>query len=515
MVGDDARIVAVLRDLAWLGRRIGERAAELALLTEERGESTHRTPPGGTEGIVGAASRLAATAATLNGERSVDRDGIAVTRAWQVVETVPLPASLRAEPSDRDPDPRVGGGDEIPSAEGVADRVRAREASIPAWATDDCPVGAQPVQRTLDRRGTRRGGRGSAKPRLLGAVAVSSLVHLLVVVVLAFVVVAIDAEPVRIALTLGEAAGTEPALDDAAPLDMSVEEAPDVAADDVPLDAAPAEHALVEDLHAILETQAGAPAATEEPDPEAWSAGLGAVPAPGGGAEGAGGTGSPPGSGRVPQGSSTFFGRQGNARSVCFLCDNSNSYRDGGFHRVLDEIARAVDALSPQQSFSVIFFSDAAYPLFHPVAADALLAATPENKRRVGAWLGTVEMCSGGKGIDAALRLAGTLGADVIYLLSDGELASSVVERLAAADVGASAVHTFGLQQNLLDRRTGLPDPDKVLDQQRRNAALAAIATSHGGTFTPVAVPPQAALLEKTRPIRRNRTRGPVWGMGL
>lgn len=488
MVGDDVRIVAVLRDLAWLGRRIGERAAELALLTEERGESAHRTPPGGTEGIVGAASRLAVTAASLAGERSGDRDGLAATRAWQVVETVPLPASLRAEPSDRDPHPGV---------------------------TDESPVAAQPAARTPARRGTRRGGRRSAKPRLSSAVAVSGLVHLLVVVVLAFVVVAIDAEPVRIALTLGEAAGTEPALDDAAPLDMSVAEAPDVAVDDVPLEAAPAEPALVEDLHAILETQAGVPAATAEPDPEAWSAGLGPVPAPGGGADGVGEPGSSPGGRRAPRGSSTFFGRQGNARSVCFLCDNSNSYRDGGFHRVLDEIARAIDALSPQQSFSVIFFSDAAYPLFHPVAADALLAATPENKRRVGEWLGTVEMCSGGKGIDAALRLAGTLGADVIYLLSDGELASSVVERLAAADVGASAVHTFGLQRNLLDRRTGLPDPDKVLDQQRRNAALAAIATSHGGTFTPVAVPPQAAVLEKTRPIRRNRTRGPVWGTGL
>ena len=178
-------------------------------------------------------------------------------------------------------------------------------------------------------------------------------------------------------------------------------------------------------------------------------------------------------------------------------------------------ISAAIDALSPGQSFFVIFFSDTAYPLFHPHAAEALQAATPENKRRVREWLGSVEMCRGGQGIDDALRLAGSLGADVVYLLSDGELGGSVVERLVASDMGRTVVHTFGLQQSLVDRRTGIADPGKVVDQQRRNGNLLAIATAHGGTFTPVAVPPQAALLEKTRPIRRNRSRGAVWGLRL
>jgi len=214
-------------------------------------------------------------------------------------------------------------------------------------------------------------------------------------------------------------------------------------------------------------------------------------------------------------GDTTFFGRTGQGRSVCFLCDNSNSYSNGGFHVVLEEVARAVDALPPDHSFFVVFFSDAAYPLFHPGPADALVSATPENKQRLRSWLGTVEMCQGGQGIHEAVRLAGTLGTDTVYLLSDGELSSNVVGRVEAADFGDAVVHTFGIQQAVVDRRTGQVDPDKLLQQQSYNRNLITIATAHGGGFTPVNIPPVASTLERTRPIPRNRLRGAIWGLRL
>jgi hypothetical protein len=163
----------------------------------------------------------------------------------------------------------------------------------------------------------------------------------------------------------------------------------------------------------------------------------------------------------------------------------------------------------------VIFSSDAAYPLFHPSGADALQPATVENKRKLRAWLGTVEMCSGGQGIHDAVRLAGALGADCVYLLSDGELGANVVTRLEAADFGSAVVHTFGVQQRVIDRRTGLVDPDRLREQQGRNQNLITIATTHGGTFTSVTVPAAAAVLERLRPIPRNRSRGVVWGVKL
>ena len=76
-------------------------------------------------------------------------------------------------------------------------------------------------------------------------------------------------------------------------------------------------------------------------------------------------------------------------------------------------------------------------------------------------------------------------------------------------------VHTFGMQQNVFDKRTGAIDPGRVHEQQAWNQNLIDIATAHGGTFTPVLVPPQAAALEQMRPIRKNRSRGAIWGLKL
>jgi hypothetical protein len=102
-----------------------------------------------------------------------------------------------------------------------------------------------------------------------------------------------------------------------------------------------------------------------------------------------------------------------------------------------------------------------------------------------------------------------------VYFLSDGEHSASVVDRVVSADFGNAVVHTFGMQQGVLDRRTGQVDPDRLRRQQGFNQNLVAIASAHGGTFTPVTVPPQAAAFERLRPIHRNRAPGPVWGLKL
>lgn len=84
-----------------------------------------------------------------------------------------------------------------------------------------------------------------------------------------------------------------------------------------------------------------------------------------------------------------------------------------------------------------------------------------------------------------------------------------------AASLGDAVVHTFGFQQAIVDRRTGQVDPDRLHEQQGWNRNLVAIATAHGGGFTPVHIPPGAAVLEPMRPIPRNRTRGVVFGLRL
>ena len=342
----------------------------------------------------------------------------------------------------------------------------------------------------------------------------SALLHVVALLGLATVFVVVEAKPIRLALTVGDAA--EPAFEEAALVSIDTLAQPDepveLLAEATPtdveplslLDPMPSEPLL--DQRDPVDDAVGAMAAL---DPGAMLAEIGGPGdgKPAGGGQGGGAAGGKP--------VAAFFGRAGQGKSVCFICDNSNSYSDGSFHVVLEELARAVDALKPAQSFFVIFTSDAAYPLFHPAVVEGLQPATAENKKKLRAWLGTVEMCRGGQGIDNAVKQAAALGAEVVYLLSDGALGASVVDRLEGADFGGAVVHTFGVQQTVLDRRTGEVNPDKLREQQGHDRNLAVIATAHGGTFTPVIVAPAAAALERLRPIPRNRARGAVWGLKL
>jgi hypothetical protein len=351
-------------------------------------------------------------------------------------------------------------------------------------------------------------------------------VHLIALMGLAMMYVKVKAEPVRVAITLGEAVELgEPAENAAEEITLVAFDGPQqpddsieslAVAEAIAVEPLPDAGAASEELFADVQS-ADAAGATDAAlfDSGAMLAEIAGGGQRGGGQGGAGQLGGHGAGGAADRNAPTFFGRVGQGRSVCFICDNSNSYRDGSFHAVLDELSRAVDLLRPDQSFFVIFSSDAAYPLFHPAGADTLQPATVENKQRLRAWLGTVEMCSGGQGIHDAVRLAGALGADCVYLLSDGEIGANVVDRLEAADFGGAVVHTFGVQGSVTGRLTGQVDPDRLREQQGRNQNLITVATAHGGTFTAVAVPAAFAALERLRPIRRNRSRGAVWGVKL
>jgi hypothetical protein len=462
---NDDRIAAVLRELADLGRRIGEQAGELARLTTERQRgSGSRTPS---------------------------------TRT---------PRKASTDPRER--------------TTCTADRHPAVANSRHATHSRPAVVRRRPPQGPWVHR--RRG-------LAVGPGLVSGIVHLIALLGLAMMYVTGEAKPVRVAITLGEAVSP----DEAAAWD----EATETDHNEIILAASDAQQQPDDSMESlsVAEAMASEPLSDIGPPPsEEVFADVQSADATGvtdaasfdledmlaevaGGGPGGGGSGTagPGGGGPKGNAAATFFGRDGQGGNVCFICDNSNSYRDGSFHAILDELARAIDSLRPEQSFFVIFSSDAAYPLFHPAGVDALQPATVENKRRLRSWLGTVEMCSGGQGIHDAVRLAGALGADVVYLLSDGELGANVVTRLEAADFGHAVVHTFGVQQRVIDRRTGLVDLDRLREQQGRNQNLITIATAHGGTFTSVTVPASAAALEKLRPIARNRSRGAVWGVKL
>ncbi len=505
MSRDDGRIAKVLEELADLGRRIGERAGELARLTKERQRATTSRSDDGMAGVAAAAADLATEAAAVVASREPSSRGTERRKARREPTaahndhhapktSATTKNSTRAQPK-HDTDTLTNTLTENPRPEpGLAIR-RSRRGAI------GCAV-----PRGAGQRGVRK--------RAVGPLLASALVHAVAILGLATIFVVVEAKPIRLALTVGDAA--EPAFEEAAlvsidtpaqpdePVELLTEAAPTAVEPLALLEPAPAEPLLAE--HEPADDVGGGMAAL---DPGALLAEIGgpgdAKPA-GSGQGGAAAGGKPV---------AAFFGRAGQGKSVCFICDNSNSYSDGSFHVVLEELARAVDALKPEQSFFVIFASDAAYPLFHPAAVEGLQPATAENKKKLRAWLGTVEMCRGGQGINEAVKQAAALGAEVVYLLSDGELGASVVDRLEGADFGGAAVHTFGMQQTVLDRRTGEVNPDKLREQQGYDRNLAVIATAHGGTFTPVFVAPQAVALERLRPIPRNRARGAVWGLKL
>ena len=193
----------------------------------------------------------------------------------------------------------------------------------------------------------------------------------------------------------------------------------------------------------------------------------------------------------------SFFGTKASGRKFVFVVDNSNSMGKGRFVTALDEMIKSVDAMTPKQSFYVIFFSDTAYMMFHPNPAPRLVPATEDNKEKLRAWLYTVERCLKTKG-ELAMERALSLRPDAIYILGDGAFTDKTGAKLTAPHNRRVAIHTFGMEVSARGRQE-----------------LTAIANANNGTFREVRSTPQAAEAERKLNIPKNNKRGPVWGIEL
>ena len=205
-----------------------------------------------------------------------------------------------------------------------------------------------------------------------------------------------------------------------------------------------------------------------------------------GGAAAAGGS-----SGKV-----SFFGAESEAGCVAFVVDNSGTMQQGRMETTLLELDAAVRRLTTSQRFYVVFYSDQAYPMFFPDSTTEPLPATRDNADRLTEWLRTVEICLGGRLLDA-VELAASVEPDVVYVLSDGDIRSTrIMGRLTTPEAWPFVIHTLGM---------GARTPEHA-------ANLQAIAAASGGTFRPVAAHPAAIQAARLRPIRYHREPGPVWG---
>jgi hypothetical protein len=104
-----------------------------------------------------------------------------------------------------------------------------------------------------------------------------------------------------------------------------------------------------------------------------------------------------------------------NARKIVYVIDASGSMI---MHHqiVLDELARSLDNLSPQQSFSVIYFQANNAVEVPPVGR--LISATAQNRSAALEWIKRNVVPAGGTNPLIAIEKALTLKPDVVFLLS-------------------------------------------------------------------------------------------------
>ena len=195
-------------------------------------------------------------------------------------------------------------------------------------------------------------------------------------------------------------------------------------------------------------------------------------------------------------GGAKFFGTSTAGRRFVFVVDNSNSMTKGRFETALNELVNTVESFGPNQMFYVIFFSDTAYPLFHPQGAQGLVPATIKNKEMLRQWLYTVELCLKTKG-EKAVSAAIALRPDAIYILGDGAFTDKTREMILAQKK-LMPIHTLGMEVD-----------------KRGETELKAIAKHTGGTYKAVGVHPAARAMAQKTPRPRNNTKGKVWGIEL
>ena len=194
------------------------------------------------------------------------------------------------------------------------------------------------------------------------------------------------------------------------------------------------------------------------------------------------------------KGSTSFYGAPAQGNRFAFIVDNSKSMVNGKMLTTIDQLLRTVNSLKAKQEFYIIFYSDQAYLMFHPVTESSWVPATQANKNKVFQWLRSVQLCQGGR-LDAALKKAFALEPDTIFVVGDG------------TDVGEAERKV--LMAQLKTRRY----PINTLCIGGDGAAakrLENIATLSGGNFQFVRPSPQFVEMAKSLKFQRN-PQGQAW----
>jgi len=120
-------------------------------------------------------------------------------------------------------------------------------------------------------------------------------------------------------------------------------------------------------------------------------------------------------------GGAEFFGVQASGRRFVFVVDSSLSMSGPKWETACQELLGAIDRLTEEQYFYVIFFDGDSHPMFgQTVRISEMELATPENVRHLKQWLTTVQL-----GFDTSpcqsVTHAIQLRPDAVFLLTDGD----------------------------------------------------------------------------------------------
>ena len=148
-----------------------------------------------------------------------------------------------------------------------------------------------------------------------------------------------------------------------------------------------------------------------------------------------------------------FCGIEGGGNNFVYLVDSSSSM-GAAFESARRELTQAINALSAEQRFYVIFFdTESDYlSLRGDHREDFAVTASEANKQAFANWAGKIQM-DRGKAPYEALEYAIDLQPDVIFLLSDGEFPQRIEEHLRELNHSenlfgqsshSSIIHTIG-----------------------------------------------------------------------
>ncbi|MBM4111848.1 MAG: hypothetical protein FJ253_00485 [Phycisphaerae bacterium] len=138
------------------------------------------------------------------------------------------------------------------------------------------------------------------------------------------------------------------------------------------------------------------------------------------------------------KGDHSFMGVEGRGRKVVYVIDRSGSMQGDRIAHTRYELKRSIRALPADSEFFVIFFDQRALPM----PAPGLVSATASNKERYSKWIDQQEAIGGTDPSEAAVQ-ALALGADTIYLMSDGVFHSTAASSIRSANRGNCVIHTI------------------------------------------------------------------------